>query len=427
MNGSSNNKIGNYRWVVCALLFLATTINYLDRQVIGLLKDTLATEFSWSEKDYSNIVMAFTSVYALSLLLSGRLIDRIGSKAGYAWSVLIWSISAASHALVRTTFGFGMARAALGLGEGGNFPAAIRSVAEWFPKKERALATGIFNSGTNIAAVIGPLAIAWIYTTFGWRQAFLWTGLLGFVWLIFWQIYYELPLKQKRVSEAERNYILSDSTETVITQEPAGWRELFSSRPTWAFFIGKFITDPVWYFYIFWIPSYFNTTFGMNLATSAVPISMVYLASGFGSISGGAISSWLIRKKEWIPFRARKFTMLFFALLVIPVIGVRFTTDIWSAVALISLAAAAHQAWSANLYTTVSDSLPNRMVSSAIGFGGMAGSVGGILFPLTIGILLDYYKSVGHLKSGYNILFIFCGLAYVIAWTIMSWLNSRKK
>ena len=416
---------GRYRWVILTLLFFATTINYIDRQVIGLLKDNLAKDFNWSEKDYSNIVMAFSAAYAIGLLGFGRLIDKIGTRLGYTISIIIWSIAAMMHAFAKSTFGFGVARTALGLGEAGNFPAAIRAVAEWFPKKDRALATGIFNSGTNIAAIIGPPVIAWIFVSYGWRQAFIWTGSLGFIWLIFWLYFYEIPARQKRLTKEEFDYIHSDTTENA-TNNKISWFKILSIRQTWAFVLGKFLTDPIWWFYLFWIPSYFNTTYSLDIKKSAVYVSTVYVVAGFGSILGGHLSGWFI-KKGWPVFKARKTAMLIFACCVVPIVLVRFTSDIWAAVALISLAAAAHQAWSANIFTTASDMFPKKAVSSVVGIGGMAGSVGGILFPLLIGILLDHFKSLHILSTGYNIIFVICGSAYWLAWLIMHFLSPKMK
>ena len=418
---------GKYRWVVVALLFFATTINYLDRQVIGLLKDDLAKAFNWSETDYSNIVMAFSAAYALGLLFFGRLVDRIGTKLGYTVSVIIWSLAAMAHALAKSTVGFGVARTALGLGEAGNFPAAIKSVAEWFPKKDRALATGIFNSGSNIAAIAGPPLIAWIYTAYGWREAFVWTGVLGFVWLMFWGIFYEIPARQKRLSKAELVYINSDAPEADPENDSkVSWSKILSFRQTWSFVFGKFLTDPIWWFYLFWIPSYFNTTYNLDISHSAIYVSVIYVAASFGSILGGYLSGFLI--KRGVPvYKARKTTMLIVALLVVPVVFVQFTTNAWTAVALISLAAAAHQAWSCNIFTTASDMFPKKAVSSIVGIGGMAGSIGGILFPLLIGILLDHFKSLGTLSTGYNIIFGICGSAYVLAWFVMNFLSPSMK
>ncbi len=416
-----------YRWIVCTLLYVATTINYLDRQVISLLKDDLALEFHWTESDYSHIVMAFTTAYAIGLLAFGRIVDRIGTKLGYTIAVLIWSVFAAAHALARSTFGFGFVRAGLGVGEAGNFPVAIKSVAEWFPKKERAFATGIFNSGTNSASIFGPLLIAWIYQTWGWRAAFLWTGLLGFIWVIFWIIYYDIPSKQKRVNQAEMDYIHADEPESVERRPSVPWLKLLGTRQTWTFLLGKFLTDPIWWFYLFWVPSYFNITFHLNLTKSAVHVSIVYVAAGLGSVLGGYLPGWLAGFRGWDLYRARKVSMLIYALMVVPVITIRSATEIWTAVALISLALAAHQAWSANLFTTVSDRFPRHAVSSVVGIGGMAGSIGGVLFPIVVGRLLDYYKALGDIKPGYDILFAVCGCGYLVAWTIMHFMSIRSK
>jgi MFS transporter, ACS family, hexuronate transporter len=420
--------IGKFRWVVVTLLFFATTINYLDRQVIGLLKDSLAKDFNWSEKDYSRIVMAFTTAYAIALLLFGVLIDWIGTRLGYAVSIIIWSIAAMFHALASSTLGFAFARIALGLGEGGNFPAAVKAVAEWFPKRDRALATGIFNSGTNVAAILGPPIIAWIYSSFGWREAFLWTGALGFIWLIFWWWLYDIPSKKKRVSATELAYIKSDidsSNENISdNSKKLIWAKLFGYRQTWAIILGKFLTDPVWWFYLFWIPSYFNNTYHLNLTSSAIHVSTVYIVASFGSILGGYLSGWLI--KRGLPvYRARKISMFIFACCVLPIYFVRYTTSIWPAVWLISLAAAAHQAWSANIYTIGSDIFPKNILSSVIGIAGMAGSVGGILFPFAIGIILDHFKLIGLLGTGYNIIFGICAIAYLLAWIVMQVLSPK--
>ncbi|QEC65820.1 MFS transporter [Panacibacter ginsenosidivorans] len=417
--------IGKYRWVVVVLLFFATTINYLDRQVIGLLKDDLAKEFSWTEKDYSNIVMAFSAAYALGLLFFGRIVDRIGTKLGYTVSVIIWSFAAMAHALVKSTLGFGIARTALGLGESGNFPSAIKSVAEWFPKKDRAFATGIFNSGSNVAAIIGPPAIAWIFVSYGWQKAFIWTGAIGFLWLMCWLIFYDIPARQKRLGKAEYDYIHSDVTDENNTSK-VGWAKILSVKQTWAFVMGKFLTDPVWWFYLFWIPSYFNTTYGLNISTSAIHVSTIYVAAGFGSVLGGYLSGYFIKKGLPV-YKARKKAMFIFALCVVPVIFVRYTDDIWIAVALISLATAAHQAWSANIFTTASDMFPKKALSSVVGIGGMAGSVGGILFPLLIGVVLDKFKLAGTISTGYNIIFFICGTSYLLAWLMMHLLAPSMK
>lgn len=414
-----NKPTGGYRWTIVALLFFATTINYLDRQVIGLLKPALEKDFSWTETDYSRIVMAFSASYALGLVVFGRIIDRIGTKTGYIISIIVWSVAAILHAVARSTFGFGAMRALLGLGESGNFPAAIKSVAEWFPKKERALATGLFNSGANIGAVVAPIMVPWILGAYGWEEAFIITGAIGFIWLIFWWYYYETPARQKRLSEEEYAYIHSDHVgEEESREEPIGWGQLFGIRQTWAFIFGKLLTDPIWWFFLFWLPSYFSTTFNLDLKKPSLPLVVVYTATTIGSIGGGYLSGYLINR-GWPIFKARKTSMLIFALAVVPIMVARYATDIWQAVALISLAAAAHQAWSANIFTTASDMFPKRAVSSVVGIGGMAGSIGGTLFPILVGSLLDHYKAIGNLTGGYNVLFTICGFAYLIAWALM--------
>lgn len=419
---------GNYRWVVCALIFFATTINYVDRQVIGLLKPTLELEYGWSEKDYGNIVMAFSAAYALGLLLFGRIVDKIGTKLGYTISVLLWSVAAMLHAGVRSTLGFAAVRAFLGISEAGNFPTAIKATAEWFPKRERALATGIFNSGTNIGAVIAPIVVPWMLGQFGWRSAFLWTGAIGFIWLIFWWIFYEVPARQKRLSKAEYDLIHSDDEtgENEVKKESVPWTRLLGIRQTYAFVFGKLLTDPIWWFFLFWLPSYFAEAYNIDLKKPNLQLVIVYTATTIGSVGGGYLSSYLIRK-GWMVFKARKMSMLFFAICVTPIMTAPNATNVWVAVGLISLAAAAHQAWSANIFTTVSDMFPKHAVSSVVGIGGMAGSIGGMLFPLLVGSLLDHYKALGDIVVGYNILFVICGFGYLIAWAIMHFLAPRME
>ncbi|MEI6412509.1 MAG: MFS transporter, partial [Bacteroidota bacterium] len=389
--------IGKYRWTVVALLFFATTINYLDRQVIGLLKPTLEQAFSWTETDYSHVVMSFSAAYAIGLLLFGRIIDRIGTKMGYVISIVVWSFAAIGHALARSTVGFGMARAALGAGEAGNFPAAIKTIAEWFPKKERALATGIFNSGANIGAVVAPIMVPWILGMWGWQEAFIITGAIGFIWLIFWWIFYEIPTRHKKLSAAEFDYIHSDEPDLSDGDtEPVNWLRLFKIRQTWAFFFGKLLTDPIWWFFLFWLPSYFSSTFQIDLKKPSLELAVVYTATTLGSIGGGYLSGYFIRL-GWPVFRARKTAMFIFALCVVPIMLAKYATNVWVAVGLISLAAAAHQAWCVNMLTTAYDMFPKKAVSSVVGIGGMAGAVGGILFPMLVGWLLDSYKAAGNI------------------------------
>jgi ACS family hexuronate transporter-like MFS transporter len=423
MNIASQKRV---RYGILALLFFGTTINYIDRQVIGLLKPTLEKEFNWTETDYSNIVMAFSAAYAIGLMGFGRWIDKIGTKLGYSVSVFFWSIAAVAHAFAKSTFGFGLARVGLGVAEAGNFPAAIKSVAEWFPKKERALATGIFNSGANVGAVVAPIMVPAILGAYGWQEAFVITGAVGFIWLLFWWKFYETPARHKKISKEEFDYIHSDNEVVSATEVPVKWTALFKIKQTWAFIFGKLLTDPVWWFFLFWLPSYFSETFNLDLKKPSLPLVIVYTATTIGSIGGGFLSSYLI-KKGWNVQRARKTTMFIIALCVLPIMLAQFTKNIWVAVGLISLAAAAHQAWSANIFTTVSDYFPKKDISSVVGIGGMAGSVGGILFPLAIGMILDHYKLLGNITAGYNIIFIMCGSAYLLAWIVMHFLTINKK
>lgn len=421
--------IGKFRWVIVTLLFFATTINYLDRQVIGLLKDYLARDLHWSEKDYGRIVTAFSAAYAIGLVLLGRITDKIGTKAGYSISVTIWSLAAIAHAFVKTTFGFGIARSTLGLGEGGNFPAAIKVVAEWFPRKERAFATGIFNSGSNIAAVIGPFLVMWIYSRYGWQAAFIWTGSIGFVWLIFWWAFYAIPARHRRLTRAEYDYICSDAADGIAGPAPDGahttrWDRILGFRQTWALITGRLFTDPVWWFYLFWIPSYLNTTFKLNLQSSWIYVSVIYTVASLGSILGGYLSGWLI-KKGWAVYKARKTAMFLYALCVVPVIFIRYTTSIGAAVSLISLAAAAHQAWGANIFTVVSDVFPKSAVSTVVGISGLGGCIGGILFPLMVGRVLEHFRLLRQLRAGYDIVFIFCGSLYLVAWVLMHLISPK--
>lgn len=420
-----SNKIGNYRWVVCALLFFATTINYIDRQVIGLLKPTLEAEFHWSEVDYGYIVMAFAAMYALGYIIFGGLIDKVGSKMGYGISVFVWSIAAMLHAVCKTTLGFGMVRGLLGLAEAGNFPAGVKVVAEWFPKKERALATGIFNSGTSIGAVVAPIMVPWILGIYGWREAFWITGILGFIWLILWWLFYEIPSKQIRLQKPEFDFIHSDKEpEVSVNKDKLNWKQLLVLRQAWVFIVGKVLTDPIWWFFLFWLPSYFADTFDLDLTKPSLHLAVVYAATTVGSIGGGYLSSYLI-KKGWPVLKARKTTLFIAAIAVTPIFLAKFATNIWVAVAIISLVTAAHQAWSTNIFTIVSDIVPKKAVSSVVGIGGMAGSIASTLFPILVGSLLAYYKNLGNIKVGYDILFIICGCAYLLAWVIIQLLTKR--
>lgn len=419
---SEIQKIGNYRWTVCALIFFATTINYLDRQVIGILKPLLESDLNIGEAAYGNIVTIFQLFYGISMLLAGRLIDKFGTKIGYGISVLLWSIAAMGHALAKGVIGFGFWRALLGITESGNFPAANKTIAEWFPKKERALAIGIFNSGTNVGAIVAPLAVPAIVIAWGWQAAFIITGAIGFIWMVLWFIIYEIPEKQRKLSAGELELIKSDLDEKNESEKPIPWLQLLKFRQTWIFFIGKAMTDPIWWFYLFWIPGWLSTVrgAGLDIKSFGIPLVVIYSTTTVGSIFGGWLSSFMI-KKGMSPFNARKYTMLIFALLVIPVFFAQSSgVSTWGAVGLISLAASSHQAWSANIFTTVSDAFPKRVVSSVTSIGGMAGAVGGAFVSVFAGHLLDFFKKAGHVETGYTIMFTIAACMYILAWIIMN-------
>jgi ACS family hexuronate transporter-like MFS transporter len=399
-------RIGRYRWVICGLLFFATTVNYVDRQVLGILSKDLKSAIGWTEVDYGNIVAAFNAAYAFGLLLAGRLMDRIGTRAGYALAIVWWSLAAMAHALARTPFGFGVARAALGIGEAGNFPAAIKTVAEWFPKKERAFATGLFNAGSNVGAIVAPLTVPWIAMHLGWRWAFVLTGAIGLAWLFFWLPVYKRPEKHPKVSKAELAHIQSDPPDPPAMRVP--WLSLIPHRQTSAFAIGKYLTDPVWWFYLYWIPNFFRDNHGLDLTTIGPPLIVIYLIADLGSIGGGWLSSTFI-KRGWSINRSRKTAMLICALMVTPIIFAANVKSLWAAVALIGLAAAAHQGWSCNLFTTTSDMFPRQAVGSVVGIGGMAGALGGATMAVATGYIL---QSTG---QNYSIIFTLAGTAYLIA------------
>jgi len=403
-------RVGHYRWVICGLLFFATTVNYVDRQVLGLLAKDLKDSIGWTEVDYGNIVAAFNAAYAFGLLLAGRLMDRIGTRVGYALAMVWWSLAAMAHALAHTPFGFGVARAGLGFGEAGNFPAAIKTVAEWFPKKERALATGIFNAGTNVGAIVAPLTVPWIAGHLGWRAAFIITGALGFIWLLFWLPTYRRPEKHERVSAPELAYIQSDPPDPPAEKIP--WVRLIPHRQTSAFAIGKYLTDPIWWFYLYWIPGFLREHHKLDLAGTAAPLIVIYLIADIGSIGGGWLSSTFINR-GWTINRARKTAMLICALAVTPIIFASNVKSLWGAVALIGLAAAAHQGWSCNLFTTTSDMFPRKAVGSVVGIGGMAGALGGATMAVATGYIL---QSTG---ENYSIVFMIAGTAYLVALAII--------
>jgi ACS family hexuronate transporter-like MFS transporter len=422
-------RTGNYRWTVCALIFFATTLNYLDRQVIGILKPLLETNLNIGEVEYGNIVTIFQLFYGFSMLLAGRLIDRFGTKIGYSVSVFLWSIAAMGHSLAKGVMGFGFWRAFLGFSESGNFPSAIKTIAEWFPKRERALATGIFNSGANVGAIIAPILVPAIVIAWGWQAAFIITGALGFIWLILWLIFYELPEKQRRLSSGELALINSDDDEKNESTKSVKWLSLLKYRQTWIFFIGKAMTDPIWWFYLFWIPGWLSTVrgAGLDLKSFGIPLVVIYSSTTIGSVGGGWLSSFMIRK-GMTPFNARKYTMLIFALLVIPVYFAQSKgVSTWGAIGLISLAASSHQAWSANIFTTVSDAFPKRVVSSVTSIGGMAGAIGGAFVSVFAGHILDFFKKAGHIETGYTVMFAIASCSYILAWIIMNIFSPKVK
>jgi ACS family hexuronate transporter-like MFS transporter len=447
-------KVGKFRWTICALLFFATTVNYLDRQVLSLLKPMLEDKFGWSNSEYANIASVFQFTYAICMLFAGRIIDILGTKKGYTWAIIIWSIGAIVHALAIpigtvmsaalgwigivsvpiSVLGFMISRAILGLGEAGNFPAAIKVTAEYFPKKERSFATGIFNSGTNVGAILAPLTVPWIAVNWGWEMAFIIIGAIGFLWLFFWLAIYEIPANQKRLSAAERAYILeSDKNEVIVETveakpEKISWVKLLKYRQTWAFTIGKFMTDGVWWFFLFWLPAFLKDQYGMTGTEIMLPLVVLYSLTMFGSIGGGWFPVYFINK-GYNPYDGRLRAMLMIA--VIPLVVLLAQPfgyiSFWVPVILIGIGASAHQAWSANIFTTVSDMFPQKAIGSIVGIGGMAGGIGGVIVTKVGGALFDHYKALGHIETGYTIMFTFCAVAYLLAWSIMKMLVPRFK
>ncbi|MEK7254930.1 MAG: MFS transporter [Bacteroidota bacterium] len=431
-----SQQIGKYRWTICALLFFATTINYFDRAVISLVKEYLDAEFNWTKSDYANVTVAFQLSYALAMIFVGRLIDWLGTKMGYALSLVSWSFAAMGHYFVTSNFGFILARIGLGVTESGNFPAAIKSVSEWFPKKERAFATGILNSGTNVGAILAPLIVPFLAVAYGWRVTFLMVGAFGFVWLIFWFWLYETPDKQKRLGKAEYDFIHSDADETSVnstssavnTGQKVRWQRLLGFRQTWAFALGKFMTDGIWWFYLFWLPDFLKEQYGLSKTQLALPVATVYVIAIVGSVFGGWLPMHFMRK-GWPVFKARKTAMLIYACCPLPVIFAQVLGEFnyWYAIGIIGLGVAAHQAWSANIFTTVSDMFPKKTVAFITGFGGMLGTLGGVLVAKLAGWLFDYYKGLGNIEAGYYIMFIISGLAYLAAWGVMHFLAPRME
>lgn len=449
----NHESIGKYRWTICGLLFFATTVNYLDRQVLSLLAPSLSKEFNWSNTDYANITAVFQFVYAISMLFAGRLIDKLGTKLGYILAIFIWSIGAIMHAysiqiggafnhllvwvgigaVPVSIAGFMISRAFLGFGESGNFPAAIKATAEYFPKKERSLATGIFNSGSNVGAILAPITVSWIAVNWGWQMAFIIIGGIGFLWMFFWYVFYEKPIFQKRLSKAELDYITAEEVQEEniaenIPAEKISWIKLLSYKQTWAFAIGKFMTDGIWWFFLFWLPKYLEAQFGMEKTEITIPLAVLYSMTMVGSIYGGYFPMYFINKGH-NPYEARMKAMLIialfplFVLLAQPLGYISF----WIPVLLIGIGASAHQAWSANIFTTVSDMFPKKAIGSIIGIGGMAGGIGGVIVSKLGGALFDYYEGLGHIETGYTIMFVICAVAYLLAWAIMKTLVPKYK
>ncbi len=407
-------RVGKYRWRICALLLLATTINYIDRQVLGVLAPDLQREIGWNEIEYGNIVVAFQAAYAIGLLIAGAVIDRLGTRWGYALAICVWSLAAMSHSLAASVVGFALARFALGLGEAGNFPAALKTVAEWFPRRERAFATGIFNSGSNIGAIAAPIMVPIVATVWSWQAAFVITGVLSAAWLITWLAMYRPPEQQPKLSAAELAYIRSDPEEPT-TRVP--WARLLRHRQTWAYMIGKFMTDPIWWFFLFWLPKFLNAEYGLTLTQLGAPLVAIYILADIGSIGGGWLAG-LYMKLGWSANKARKGAMLTCALAVVPIVFASGAQNLWLAVALVGLATAAHQGWSANLMTLPSDMFPRHAVASVVGIGGFCGAVGGMLIASFVGFLLEATGS-------YLPVFIMAGSAYLLALAAVHFLAPR--
>jgi MFS transporter, ACS family, hexuronate transporter len=425
--------VGRYRWYICGLLFVASVVNYIDRQVLSILKPTLQQQFGWSELDYGDIVFAFQLAYAIGFIFAGRMMDGLGTRLGFSVSIVLWSLAAMATAEVlwfgpsvaamlafagltysASVAGFIAARFALGLGEAGNFPGAIKTVAEWFPKKERAFATGLFNAGTNVGALVAPIVVPWITLHYGWYWAFIWTGALGFLWLAAWWFTYRSPDEHPRLTAAERAYIRSDPPDPIVR---VSWAKLVPTRQAWAFGTAKLLTDPIWWLYLFWMPDFLVRNHGLTLADMAVPLVVIYVIADFGSVAGGWLSSTLIQR-GWSVNAARKTAMGACAACVVPIVFAANATNLWVAVGLISLAAAAHQGWSANAYTLVSDTFPRQAVGSVIGFGGMLGAVGGMMIAKITAYILQ-------MTGSYYPVFLIAGSAYLVALMLVHLLVPR--
>ena len=411
---STRAAIGHFRWVICTLLLFGVTKNYMDRQVLSMLKTTLQQSFGWNEIDYSNVVIAWEAAYAVGLLAVGRLIDKLGTRLGYALTMIFWSLASMAHALAGSLLGFVVARAALGFGESGVFPASIKTVAEWFPQKERALATGIFNAGSNAGVILATLIVPWITIRYGWKMAFVFTGALGFVWLAFWLLLYRRPEVHPLLSKSELEYITRDRPAPVAHIR---WAQLIPHRQTWAFIFAKFLTDPIWWFLLFWIPDFLQRNHGLKLTQLGLPIMVIYVLADIGSVAGGWISSWMINRGKSVNM-SRKSAMLICAVSVIPIMFAYRIQNLWGAVFVIGIAAAAHQGFSANLFTLSSDLFPAQAVASVVGIGGLAGATGGMVMAKAVGYVLQWTGS-------YMIPFFIAGLAYLVALAIVQLLSPQ--
>ena len=398
--------IGNYRWRIVVLLFFATTINYVDRQVLGILAPQLQAQFSWSEADYGFIIMAFQAAYAIGLISMGTLLDKIGTRLGFIVSVALLSVAGIFHAAFSSVAAFAIARFGLGIGASANFPGAIKTVAEWFPKKERAFATGLFNTGSNLGAILTPLIVPIIALKWGWQWAFISAGALGFVWLLFWIPIYRKPELSKLLTEVERNYILQDEHESETQKLP--WKSIISYKQTWGICLARFLTDPIWWFFLYWLPKFLHSNYKIDLTQIGLPLIVIYVVSIGGSIFGGWLSSFLISRGK-NPLAARKLTIFFMALLVVPIFFTSFTSNVWLAVMLISMATFAHQGYAANIFTIVSDIYPKNAVGSVTGLSGFAGAVGGVLFSGAVGLILQ-------ITGSYYVVFAIASLAYLLCW-----------
>jgi len=414
MAGASAAKLGMYRWRVCAMLLAATTINYVDRQVLGVLAPFLQTEIGWNEIQYGYIVTSFQAAYAIGLLCIGAIIDRLGTRVGYAIAISVWSLAAMSHSLAASVVGFMLARFVLGLGEAGNFPAAIKTVAEWFPRRERALATGIFNSGSNVGAIVAPLMVPIVAVTWGWQAAFMFTGALSALWLAVWWMTYRAPEDQPGLSSEELAYIRSDPPEPTVR---VPWSQILRHRQAWAFVAAKFITDPIWWFFLFWLPKFLHAEYGLTLMGLGLPLVVIFVLADVGSIAGGWLAGRFI-KRGWSVNRARKGTMLICALAVVPIVFAAQANNLWLGVALIGMATAGHQGWSANVFTLTSDMFPRHAVASVVGIGGFAGAVGGMMIATFTGFLLETTGS-------YVPVFLMAGSAYLLALVVVHALAPR--